>query len=223
MEYHFELTGQMPILFHADNVEENDKLREWRSDPKNSAMSQPGDDRTPPWTWQTYLYNNEEHLTVPAEVIMKNLCYAGAKVPVPGKGKLTFKSMSQTGLFIAEEHCKFTTGGKQIKKADWLAIEHLTFKEQSEAVKDLGFLLFVKRAKIGTSKHIRVRARFQTWQVSGTIAVVESAITEKVLGEMFLIGGKYGGLLDWRPNSPKSPGPFGTYVAKLTSLTAKSR
>jgi hypothetical protein len=32
---------------------------------------------------------------------------------------------------------------------------------------------------------------------------------------MFAIAGQYAGILDWRPSSPKSPGPYGKYSARL--------
>ena len=51
----FELVGEMPLLMHWDNIEGGDTLKEWRQDPKNKNQSVPGDDRSPSWTWQTYL------------------------------------------------------------------------------------------------------------------------------------------------------------------------
>lgn len=54
----FELTGTTPLLMHADDVDAADALIEWRQKPDNKNISKPGDDRSPPWAWQTYLYRD---------------------------------------------------------------------------------------------------------------------------------------------------------------------
>ena len=51
--------------------------------------------------------------------------------------------------------------------------------------------------------------------MQGTLTVIDEQVTEKILGELWRIGGFYIGLCDWRPGSPKSPGPFGRYNATL--------
>ena len=48
--------------------------------------------------------------------------------------------------------------------------------------------------------------------------VSEPAITAEVLGQMFYMAGRMAGLMDWRPSSPKSPGSYGMYTAKLKKL-----
>ena len=93
-------------------------------------------------------------------------------------------------------------------------LRDLPFKEQFDAVEKMGFALKVKRATVGTSKHVRVRAMFKTWTVSGIIQVSEPAITKEILQNMFRIAGRYVGLMDWRPGS-KTPGPYGTFEAAL--------
>lgn len=222
MEYGFKLTSQMPILFHADNVEAADELKAWRDNPLNRDASVRGDDRSPAWTWQTYLYHDGEHLAVPQENIMAALCKAGAQIST-GKGTATFKSASQSGLVILSEFCEFRASGKQIAMADMAAISGLSFAEQSQAAKKLGFELLVKRATVGSSKHVRVRAKFKAWTISGTVETLDPIITDKVLAQMFDIAGRKVGLLDWRPGSPKKPGPYGTFRGEIKPLAAAKK
>ena len=40
------------------------------------------------------------------------------------------------------------------------------------AAAEHGFMLYVKGAKIGQSKHVRVRPRFDRWSATGTINVI---------------------------------------------------
>ena len=77
----------------------------------------------------------------------------------------------------------------------------------------MGFRLFVKRAKIGTSKHVRVRPRFDSWQIQGTINVLSPDISWEVLNTLFELAGRVG-ICDWRPGC-KTPGPYGMFAAKL--------
>jgi hypothetical protein len=94
MEYDFVLTGRSPILFHADDVLATDKLQEERKHPDNKKAAK-GDDRFPAWTWQAYLYHNNEHLVIPSANIMACLRKAGARIPM-AQGKGTFKALSQS-------------------------------------------------------------------------------------------------------------------------------
>jgi len=216
MLYDFELIGVTPLLVHADDLEAADRLSEWRKDPANGNISKAGDDRSPPWTWQTYLYTDGNVLTVPSDNIMVALRHAGAAMKMPGgRSGLTYKSITQSGLLFVDEHIPLLVGGKTISAK---AIQEMdgTFAEQRQQVVDLGFQLYVKRAKISSSKHVRVRPRFEEWALRGRIEVLaEQEITGTVLGELFAIAGNSKGLCDWRPSSPKSPGPFGRFAVTL--------
>jgi hypothetical protein len=213
--FQFTLTGFMPLLMHADNIEGSDELQEWRKRPANKGVSTPGDDRTPPWTWQTYCYHNGEHIVMPSENIMVALRQAGAQMTL--KGKKTFKEITQSGLLISTESCEFRSNGGQVKWSDILAIRERTFAEQAAAVKVFGAELFVKRAKVGNSKHIRVRPKFKAWEVSGEIMVLKPEITSEVLKQLFELAGK-AGLCDWRP-AGKTPGPYGQADAVVKEIT----
>jgi hypothetical protein len=220
VEYEFTLNGLMPLLMHADDVMASDELMAWRKSPKNKSISVPGDDRSPPWSWQTYLYSDGVHIAMPQECLMAAIRYAGAKII--SKGQTTFKAMSQSGLLISSDHCVFTNAGRQIAMADIRSFQDLPFSEHVSRARKLGFDLSIKRAKVGSSKHVRVRAKFDEWAVSGTIAVNEPAITADVLAQLFEIAGRLAGLGDWRPSAKTSPGPYGMFSAELQPL-AKSR
>jgi len=210
-----EITGTMPLLMHHDNIAWSDKMDAWKNDPKNNKNSKAGDDRTPPWRWIGCLYHDGNMVTMPSENIMRCLMEAAAQVPT-GKGQKTFKSQSQSGLLCQEYHWKFTVDGKTISMKDineMLGFE--TFQEHTEVAETLGFSLFVKRAKIGQSKHIRVRPRFDRWSTEGHIIITDDQISKPILKQILEIGGQYKGLGDWRPGA-KTPGPFGMFTAEIT-------
>lgn len=217
MQYDFVLAGKTPILFHADDVIASDILSEWRKNPKNKGLSVPGDDRSPAWTWQLYLYSDGENVAIPQENIMACLRKAGTQIP-KSKGKGTFKQESQSGIILASEFCDFSSAGKPVSMASITALRDMEFKEQFEGVKKLGFELKVKRAAVGSSKHVRVRAMFRQWRINGSLEVTEPTITKDVLGQMFEVAGLRVGLLDWRPGSPKSPGPYGMFKAEVKAV-----
>ena len=213
--FQFTLTGFMPLLMHADNIEGSDELKEWRSNPQNKGLSVAGDDRSPAWTWQTYCYHNGKHLVMPSENIMVALRQAGAQMIM--KKQKTFKEATQSGLLISSEACEFRANGEQVKWSDVVAMREKTFAEQSAASKKLGFDLFVKRARVGMSKHIRVRPKFSVWSVTGEVMVLRPEITADILAQLFELAGK-AGLCDWRP-AGKTPGPYGQSDAVVVEIT----
>ena len=207
------ITGKMPLLMHADNIDWSDQMEEWKNAPENKAKSKAGDDRTPVWRWIGCLNYDDAKtgvVTIPSEYIMRSLMGGGAEVPT-GKGKKTFKAQSQSGLLCKDFHWPLMINGKTISMADIQKCRALkTFKEQVAAAEDLGFSLFVKRAKIGNSKHVRVRPRFDNWSCAGEILIIDEQITRRILQQIGEIAGRLKGLGDWRPGSP-TPGPFGMF------------
>lgn len=220
MKVDFELKGIMPLLMHVDDVIAGDALMEWRRDPSHKNISVPGDDRSPPWTWQTYLASDGEFITIPSEYIMVTLRSAGAQMIL--KKQKTYKEISQSGLLIDSEYCDFFVNGKQIpiEKYNWHDRDTTPFAKQAEAVEKDGFKLFVKRARVGTSKHVRVRPRFDNWTVRGSINILVPEITYEVLERLFEMAGRVG-LGDWRPGC-KTPGPYGMYSATLKKSSSKA-
>lgn len=211
--YEFTLTGEIDCLMHRDDVVLADDLEEARNSMKSEERKR-GDDRSPPWTWMTYVYHDGERVCCPNENVMASLRHGGAKIII--KGAKTFKEMTQAAIYPHSEYFDFRLhDGREVLWADIQALKDLSFKEQYDATRDrLGFWLFAKRAKVGASKHIRVRPRFKAgWTVSGKITVADDLLTDDALERIFEKAGN-GGLFDWRPQG-KTPGVWGRYRAKL--------
>jgi hypothetical protein len=209
----FTLKGTTPLLMHADNVEAASTLDAWRKAPGNKNVSVPGDDRSPPWTWQTYLYRDADGMVaMPADNVMVALRQAGAKMTL--KRQTTFKAITQSGLLITEESLEFTNGGKQIDSTPFASTRDDSFADQKKAVTAAGFDLLIKRAKVGTNKHVRVRPMFRSWAVTGTIQILAPEITFENLQMLFELAGSVG-LCDWRPGC-KTPGRFGMFEGSVS-------
>jgi hypothetical protein len=220
MLVNFELTGVTPLLWHADNVEAADEIKEWQKAKENKDASVKGDDRSPPWIWIKYLNHDGVNLALPQENLMATIRAAGAKIAIPtSKRSENFKKLSQSGLMTDSEYCRFLSGGKQVSIKDIYKFKDRPFSEHKKAVAAMGFELSVKRARVGQAKHVRVRAKFDEWSVLGTLAVAEPLITFQILEEMFFIAGDKVGLCDWRPGSPSSPGPFGRFTSTLKQVS----
>ncbi|HZF24049.1 MAG TPA: hypothetical protein VE030_11365 [Burkholderiales bacterium] len=216
-----ELTSEMPLLMHADNIDWADKMEDWKNDPKNKSKSKPGDDRTPAWRWLGCLNYDDPKtgvVTVPSEYIMRCLMGGAAEVPT-GKGRKTFKELSQSGILCEKFHWPLLINGekKPVRMEDINQLLKVPrFPDQVEGAKALGFSLFVKRARVGNNKHIRVRPRFDDWSTRGELMIIDDQITNDVVASILDISGRLKGLGDWRP-SAKTPGPFGTFKAKIVS------
>lgn len=217
--YEITITGKTPLLMHHDDIDWADRMEAWKSDPSNKKNSRAGDDRTPAWRWVGYLYHDGEHIVIPSENIMRSLMEGGAMVLVPGgKSGKTFKAQSQSGLICPDAFWTLMVDGRPIPSADVHALLKVeSFADHRDRTEKLGFDLFVKRAKVGQSKHIRVRPRFRNWSATGVIAVQDEQITEQVLRDILACAGTYKGLCDWRPGS-KTPGQFGMFSAEVREV-----
>lgn len=212
MVVEFTLTGLTSLMMHNDDVEASDALTEWRKEPANKQISVAGDDRSPAWTWQTYLYHDGTSLCLPSQNLMVALRQAGAQMIL--KKQKTYKEVSQSGMYVAEEFCEFAgLGGEQIPLAAIHALREKPFRVQSDGCRDLGFRLDVRRARVGQSKHVRVRPRFDSWTVTGEMLVVAPELTADVVAKLFELAGRIG-LCDWRPGC-KTPGPFGMFRSEV--------
>jgi hypothetical protein len=211
--YEVKLEGVQPLLMHHDNIEAADQLKAWQTNPANKKLSAPGDDRAPAFSWLGSLYHDGEHITMPELNIMRCIMEGGAQVPVPGgKNGKTFKSQSQSGIQCEEEHWILHVKNKPIDVKPFVVglASNLDFQKHIAMAHANGFTLFTKRAKIGNSKHIRVRPKFTNWSLKGVLMVIDDQITEGILGSILEYAGRYKGLGDWRPSSP-TPGRFGTF------------
>lgn len=217
-QYDIVITGKTPLLMHHDNIEWADFMDDWKNNPDNKKLSKAGDDRTPAWRWLGAIYHNGSIVGLPQANIMRSLMEGGVMVPVPGgrSGK-TFKSQTQSGMMSVEPFWPLTT--EKGEGVSWKDIEELkefsSFSDHKTSVEELGFNLLVKRAKIGASKHIRVRPMFDAgWSLHGKLAVWDDQITADVLERILEYSGQYKGLGDWRPGG-KTPGPYGMYTAEI--------
>lgn len=216
--YAVEIIGKTPLLMHHDNIEWADYMDTWKNDPGNKKTSKAGDDRSPAWRWLGCCYHDGKRLAIPQANIMRAIMEGGAMVPVPG-GKMgkTFKSQTQSGMMCVETFWTLETAEGRV--IEWPTLAELnridSFPEMREKVRELGFDLLIKRAKIGTSKHIRVRPEFSAgWRISGHISVWDEQITGDALASILEYSGQYKGLCDWRPGG-RTPGPFGTFSATI--------
>ena len=112
--YEFLLTGTQPLLMHRDDIDGSDSLEAWRKNPKNKGLSKAGDDRSPAWTWQTYIYcDDDANIVMPSDNVMASLIGAGAQMS-GGKGGKTLKRGAACGLLIPDEFLELKIGGKVV-------------------------------------------------------------------------------------------------------------
>jgi hypothetical protein len=214
--YDITITGKMPLIMHADNIEWADEMERWKNDPTSKKKSKAGDDRSPAFRWLGALYHDDKEIAIPSDNLMRCFMEGGAMVPVPGgKSGKTFKSQTQSGMLVEGTHWPLLVSGKPIPVAKVLALKtESDFGVHRETVEQLGFSLFLKRAKIGQNKHVRVRPRFEEWSGRGRLLVWDDQITTDALSQIMEQAGLYKGIGDWRPGG-KTPGPFGTFTAKV--------
>ena len=217
-QYQVTITGKTPLLMHQDNIDWADFMKSWESNPENKKNSKAGDDRTPAWRWIGSMYNDGHLVGIPNGNLMRSLMEGGAMVPVPGgrSGK-TFKAQTQSGMMCVEPFWAITThDGRQISWADVERLKDINdFTAQRQEAAKLGITLFVKRARVGQNKHIRVRPFFDAgWTIKGNIMVWDEQITAQVLSDILTYAGNYKGLGDWRPGG-RTPGSYGIFSAEI--------
>jgi hypothetical protein len=215
--YDVKLESVTPLLMHRDNLEFKAVVERWQRDPANRDKSIPGDDRSPAWNWIGSLYTDGKTVALPTDCVMASCMGAGAEVKAP-RGRRSLKSQTQSGMSSADPFLAFTVnGGRPIRIADLQALqENEDFNQHLTTARTLGFALDIRRARIGTSKHVRVRPVFDTWHARGVLNVWDDTLTTDVLETVFYLAGDKYGLLEWRP-SGRRPGPFGRFRAELTA------
>lgn len=218
-KFEIEIRGLTPLLMHQDDIEWADRLEAWKSDPNNKKTSKAGDDRSPAWRWIGGMYHDGKTVGIPGDNLMRCMMEGGALVPVPGaKGNKTFKAQTQSGMMVEGTHWPLLINGETLPYSQIEPLLQIDdFPKHKEAAAKLGFSLYVKRAKIGASKHIRVRPRFDSWGARGTVAVWDKQITQQVLANILTNSGQYKGLCDWRPGS-RTPGSWGMFEATVREL-----
>ena len=215
--YTFTLTGVTPLILHQDSVEWSDKMQEWRKDSSNAKKSVAGDDRAPAWRWIGCLPTDGEKVGITADMLLSMLTKAGSKLPT-GKKQTTFKNAAATMFNIVDPLMPVVCGGGSITAKELqTAMEEENFAQHQKWATSKGFELFVKRAAVQNSKHIRVRPMFRQWSISGQVEVFDDTVTAEVLTNLFGIAGRSIGLGDWRPSS-KTPGRYGRFTSKVEAV-----
>ena len=213
-QYRFEIKGLSPLIMHWDNIMWADQMSDERTAIKETdrALFKAGDDRCPPHTWRGCTYNDGNVIVLPTDNLRSCMMKAGARKTL--KDRKTFKELTQSSMLFDELYCTLLVGGQSI---DWKSVEAISGKnaKQAEAVKALGFKLLAKRAKVGQSKHVRVRPIFDKWSTSGLFTVVDEQLTLEIVQQIWTIAGLSIGLCDWRPGASQSPGPYGRYSAEI--------
>lgn len=219
--YHITITGTQPLLMHADNIDWADQMEAWKLDKNNKKNSKAGDDRSPAFRWIGNLYRDDAgQIILPTENLMRAIMEGAAMVLVPGgKSGKTFKAQSQSGILRRAIGWPLLVDGRAVDASPLSGLlKEPSFAAHEQAAEAMGFTLFKKRAKIGQSKHVRVRPMFDNWSASGELIVSDEQITTEVLSDILEMAGKYKGLGDWRPSS-KTPGTFGMFTAEVRKLS----
>lgn len=220
--YRVKITGgPTSMLMHADDVEAADKLRAVRDGQKaNKKASVSGDDRSPAWSWKTYLYADGGNIIVPTANIQTAMMKAGAEFKLDKRKSLKGATMSLLRfedigwpLYVDAKRALTT---KQIDSID----DEDPFEEHAKAALGMGFILDVRRAAVGMSKHVRVRPKFAPgWWCEGTMMNTNpELVSEDTLRKLLTYCGDMVGIGDWRPSSPKKPGPHGRFTIELKKL-----
>lgn len=216
--YAVKLIGQTPLLMHHDNLAWAEVMKVWGMDPANKKDSVPGDDRTPAHRWIGNLYVDGGVVVMPSDNLMTVLREGGAKCPTGKKGA-TFKRQTQSGMVVDQSAWPILGRKGIIKYSDIEPlIQERDFGKHLATTTELGFELFVKRAKIGMAKNVRVRPRFDVWSCEGSVTVLDETITLDVLRNILTFAGAFAGCGDWRPSSPRSPGSFGKFTATVEAI-----
>lgn len=218
MLFEFELTGAMALIMHADSIEGADDVAVWINDPSNKGKSKAGDDRTPPWKWQTALYHDGEQVVIPNDNLMAAFKYGASQVRIVPSKPGSYEKLSQSSLLVPHETIPLLVGGRPVPLKPILKLRDLPFAEQVAKVRSMGIELYTKRVVVKNNRNIRVRPRFVEWKARGTIQILDpEAISPDALKRILEAAGRLAGLGDRRPGVkwPKSPGPFGTFDVKI--------
>ena len=211
-----KIIGTTPLLMHRDSVEHADAMGELLKSTKKGQSGPAGDDRWPSYRWVGYCYHDErDRLCIPAQNLFSCLL----------KGAVDFKPAGATKKqsikpFVS---CEIAVGDAILTKPA-LTIEQIEhaiepyvgdFKSTKEAVeRDLGFALDVRRAKVGSAKHVRVRPMFYDWEASCDVVLACDKISKAQALELFAHCGMFVGVGDWRPGAP-TPGLYGKFRVEI--------
>ena len=203
--YNFMLTGVTPLLMHFNNLEARDAVQA-----KGRTGGKAGDDRHPADTWKSYLYVADGVVAMPSENLLSALIGVGSSIVI-GRPKTLKRPIAS--LLFDKFYLDLSVHGKKVTTKQIDEIDG-AFPKQQEGAKEVGISLFVKPASVNGKSHVRVRPRFDAWSIAGSFEVDDPELTEERLSRLFDAAGR-AGIGDWRPSSPKKPGPFGRYTAEI--------
>lgn len=217
--FEFTLTGVTPLLLHADSIAWADTMTEWKNKSPDAKNSPAGDDRSPAFRWIGYMAHNGEHVGITADMLTACFRKAASTVTIPGakRGK-TFKTESVALLGFEAELFPIVTPTGPVLWSDCEGMmQEKDFTKHRSFASKRGFELHAIRAQVGTSKHIRVRPKFDRWSVVGRCWVDDEKLAT-ALPDILNTAGRLMGLGDWRPSSPRSPGRYGRFTATIKEV-----
>ena len=223
--YHITMSGTTPLIMHRDNPAFAEIVSRWCQDPANKEYVKKGDDRSPGWAWIGYLYHDGTNITMNADNLATCIREGGAKVPTGNsRGDQSYKRLSQSGIVLDAPEYTLLVNGEVIPLEpikNMMESGEIDFNKYMALAESLGFELFVKRAKIGMTKHLRVRPLFRNWKIDGTITVLDEEmfkLTPDIIQKIFAQAGMFVGIGDWRPGAQKSPGFYGKFTTEFERI-----
>lgn len=122
--YKLKLTGGPTSMFmHKDDVEASAVLEKARSQTGRKQIK--GDDRSPQWTWKSYLYTDGKQVVIPTANLGSCLMKGGSEFSVPGKRGKTLKTLVPACLRFVDEFLPLKIDGKVITTAALDAIDNI--------------------------------------------------------------------------------------------------
>ena len=222
--YGVRFSGTAPLLMNNQPIPWLDKVFLWREshqkdnpfpvDPKLPRFKQlhSGDDRFPLWSWIGKIHHNEVNISISDDIVLSTLRRGGARIP---KEKGSYKSAVVSTIVVDQKYWELKVNENKIPiKPIFDLVEIPNIDIHKQTVERLGFSLFERIY----NDRMSFIPRFDNWSCEGSVTVVDADnITEKIFQEVVTQAG-LSGIGAWRPESPKSPGPFGTFNAKMIEL-----
>lgn len=225
------LIGDNELLMDRDNLTFAEQLKRWQLDPANKDQQIAGDDRAPAWAWLGKLHYEDvtpaRLVGIPMGMLAACIRDGAAMIRHPtARNNKTLKDISQSGILFMQALFPITVkrGGED---GEWHSISYTILHDKlrqepdfllhQAVAQDIGCTLDVRRAKPpgrSQGRHVRVRPAFIPWRVICEVKVLDEIITPDLLLQIFTYAGRYKGLGNWRPSTPKA-GAYGTFSVTM--------